>query len=158
VEEIASMLEAAGIKAMAYHAGWTGQAAPAARTGFARGDGMVMVATIAFEHGHRLARCAPGRAPGTCRKTEGYYQEKTGLAAGWRAARRRLMVYGLQDVVNQRRMIDTSEVASEEFKARMRGAPRCALTLAEGTRSCSASRCCLGGTSEGSREPREVGA
>jgi ATP-dependent DNA helicase RecQ len=44
------------------------------------------------------------------------------------------MVYGLQDVVNQRRMIDTSEAASEEFKAVMRGKLDALLTLAEGTR------------------------
>jgi ATP-dependent DNA helicase RecQ len=44
------------------------------------------------------------------------------------------MVYGLQDVVNQRRMIDTSEVASEEFKQVMRGKLDALLTLAEGTR------------------------
>jgi ATP-dependent DNA helicase RecQ len=43
------------------------------------------------------------------------------------------MTYGLNDVVNQRRMIDTSEVASEEFKAVMRGKLDALLNLAEGT-------------------------
>jgi ATP-dependent DNA helicase RecQ len=44
------------------------------------------------------------------------------------------MVYGLQDVVNQRRMIDTSEAASEEFKQVMRGKLDALLSLAEDTR------------------------
>jgi ATP-dependent DNA helicase RecQ len=43
------------------------------------------------------------------------------------------MTYGLNDVVNQRRMIDTSEAASEEFKAVMRGKLDALLNLAEGT-------------------------
>ncbi len=44
------------------------------------------------------------------------------------------MTYGLADVVNQRRMIDTSEAASEEFKAVMRGKLDALLNLAEDTR------------------------
>jgi ATP-dependent DNA helicase RecQ len=39
----------------------------------------------------------------------------------------------LQDVVNQRRMIDTSDTASDEFKAVMRGKLDALLNLAEGT-------------------------
>jgi ATP-dependent DNA helicase RecQ len=44
------------------------------------------------------------------------------------------MAYGLQDVVNQRRMIDTSDASSEEFKQVMRGKLDALLTLAEDTR------------------------
>ena len=44
------------------------------------------------------------------------------------------MTYGLNDVVNQRRMIDTSEAASEEFKQVMRGKLDALLSLAEDTR------------------------
>ena len=44
------------------------------------------------------------------------------------------MTYGLQDVVNQRRMIDTSDAASEEFKQVMRGKLDALLSLAEDTR------------------------
>jgi ATP-dependent DNA helicase RecQ len=62
---------------------------------------------------------------------EGYYQEtgragRDGLeAAAW-------MAYGLQDVVNQRRMIDESP-AGEEFKQVMRGKLDALLALAEAT-------------------------
>jgi ATP-dependent DNA helicase RecQ len=64
---------------------------------------------------------------------EGYYQE-TGRAGRDGLPANAWMVYGLQDVVNQRRMIDTSEVASEEFKQVMRGKLDALLTLAEDTR------------------------
>jgi ATP-dependent DNA helicase RecQ len=64
---------------------------------------------------------------------EGYYQE-TGRAGRDGQSADAWMVYGLQDVVNQRRMIDTSEVATEEFKQVMRGKLDALLTLAEGTR------------------------
>jgi ATP-dependent DNA helicase RecQ len=62
---------------------------------------------------------------------EGYYQEtgragRDGLpAAAW-------MTYGLQDVVNQRRMIDESP-AGEDFKQVMRGKLDALLALAEAT-------------------------
>ena len=64
---------------------------------------------------------------------EGYYQE-TGRAGRDGEAANAWMVYGLQDVVNQRRMIDTSDAASEEFKVVMRGKLDALLSLAEDTR------------------------
>jgi len=64
---------------------------------------------------------------------EGYYQE-TGRAGRDGQSADAWMVYGLQDVVNQRRMIDTSEAASEEFKQVMRSKLDALLTLAEDTR------------------------
>jgi ATP-dependent DNA helicase RecQ len=63
---------------------------------------------------------------------EGYYQE-TGRAGRDGLPADAWMTYGLNDVVNQRRMIDTSEVASEEFKIVMRGKLDALLNLAEGT-------------------------
>jgi ATP-dependent DNA helicase RecQ len=64
---------------------------------------------------------------------EGYYQE-TGRAGRDGLAADAWMTYGLNDVVNQRRMIDTSEAASEEFKQVMRGKLDALLSLAEDTR------------------------
>jgi ATP-dependent DNA helicase RecQ len=133
VEEIASMLEAAGIKAMAYHAGLDAKLRQQRQDRFLREDGMVMVATIAFGMGIDKPDVRFVAHLDMPKNIEGYYQEtgrggRDGLPAdAW-------MVYGLQDVVNQRRMIDTSEVASEEFKAVMRGKLDALLTLAEGTR------------------------
>jgi ATP-dependent DNA helicase RecQ len=62
---------------------------------------------------------------------EGYYQE-TGRARrdGLRADA--WMAYGLQDVVNQRRMIDESP-AEENFKQLLRGKLDALLALAEAT-------------------------
>ncbi|MDB5886080.1 MAG: ATP-dependent helicase RecQ [Polaromonas sp.] len=133
VEEIAAMLEGAGIKAMAYHAGLDAKLRQQRQDRFLREDGMVMVATIAFGMGIDKPDVRFVAHLDMPKNIEGYYQEtgrggRDGLPANaW-------MVYGLQDVVNQRRMIDTSEVASEEFKAVMRGKLDALLTLAEGTR------------------------
>jgi ATP-dependent DNA helicase RecQ len=62
---------------------------------------------------------------------EGYYQE-TGRAGRDGAPADAWMCYGLQDVVNQRRMIDESP-AGEEFKQGLRGKLDALLGLAEAT-------------------------
>jgi ATP-dependent DNA helicase RecQ len=62
---------------------------------------------------------------------EGYYQE-TGRAGRDGQAADAWMCYGLQDVVNQRRMIDESP-AAEEFKQGLRGKLEALLGLAEAT-------------------------
>jgi ATP-dependent DNA helicase RecQ len=62
---------------------------------------------------------------------EAYYQE-TGRAGRDGLPADAWMAYGLQDVVNQRRMIDESP-AGEEFKQVMRGKLDALLSLAEGT-------------------------
>jgi len=133
VEEIASMLESAGIKAMAYHAGLDAKLRQQRQDRFLREDAMVMVATIAFGMGIDKPDVRFVAHLDMPKNIEGYYQE-TGRAGRDGLPADAWMVYGLQDVVNQRRMIDTSEVASEEFKVVMRGKLDALLTLAEGTR------------------------
>ncbi|MDP2819463.1 MAG: DNA helicase RecQ [Polaromonas sp.] len=133
VEEIADTLADAGIKAMAYHAGLDSALRQQRQDRFLREEGMVMVATIAFGMGIDKPDVRFVAHLDMPKNIEGYYQEtgrggRDGLPANaW-------MAYGLQDVVNQRRMIDTSEAASEEFKQVMRGKLDALLSLAEDTR------------------------
>jgi ATP-dependent DNA helicase RecQ len=133
VDEIAETLQGAGLKAMAYHAGLDSSLRQQRQDRFLREEAMVMVATIAFGMGIDKPDVRFVAHLDMPKNIEGYYQEtgrggRDGLPANaW-------MTYGLQDVVNQRRMIDTSEAASEEFKQVMRGKLDALLTLAEDTR------------------------
>ena len=133
VQEISDTLEAAGLKAMAYHAGLDSSLRQERQDRFLREDDMIMVATIAFGMGIDKPDVRFVAHLDMPKNIEGYYQE-TGRAGRDGLPANAWMCYGLQDVVNQRRMIDTSEVASEEFKQIMRGKLDALLTLAEDTR------------------------
>jgi ATP-dependent DNA helicase RecQ len=131
VEELASTLQNAGINALPYHAGLPVEQRQRHQDRFLREDGIVMVATIAFGMGIDKPDVRFVAHVDMPKNIEGYYQEtgrggRDGLpAAAW-------MAYGLQDVVNQRRMIDESP-AAETFKEVMRGKLDALLALAEAT-------------------------
>jgi ATP-dependent DNA helicase RecQ len=131
VEEVAEMLAETGIDALPYHAGLDASIRQKHQDRFLRDEGVVIVATIAFGMGIDKPDVRFVAHLDMPKNIEGYYQE-TGRAGrdGLRADA--WMAYGLQDVVNQRRMIDESP-AGEDFKHVMRGKLDALLALAEAT-------------------------
>jgi len=105
VEKTAEFLVENGITALPYHAGLDSLVRSSNQSRFLRNEGMVMVATIAFGMGIDKPDVRFVAHLDLPKSVEGYYQEtgRDGLpATAW-------LAYGLQDVVQQRRMIDQSE-------------------------------------------------
>ncbi len=131
VEEVADLLCDEGIAALPYHAGLDNKVRQANQDQFLRDEGIVMVATIAFGMGIDKPDVRFVAHLDMPKNIEGYYQE-TGRAGRDGEPADAWMCYGLQDVVNQRRMIDESP-AEEEFKQGLRGKLDALLGLAEAT-------------------------
>jgi ATP-dependent DNA helicase RecQ len=108
VEKTAEFLLEQGITALPYHAGLDSGVRSRNQSRFLREDGVVMVATIAFGMGIDKPDVRFVAHLDLPKSVEGYYQE-TGRAGRDGLPSTAWLAYGLQDVVQQRRMIDQSE-------------------------------------------------
>jgi ATP-dependent DNA helicase RecQ len=107
VEQAAEFLEQNGIVALPYHAGLDNRTRGVNQSRFLREDGVVMVATIAFGMGIDKPDVRFVAHLDLPKSVEGYYQE-TGRAGRDGFPSTAWLSYGLQDVVQQRKLIDAS--------------------------------------------------
>ncbi|MDJ0345926.1 DNA helicase RecQ [Streptomyces sp. H10-C2] len=108
VEKTAEFLVQSGVDAVPYHAGLDSRVRAANQSRFLREDGVVVVATIAFGMGIDKPDVRFVAHLDLPKSVEGYYQE-TGRAGRDGLPSTAWLAYGLQDVVQQRKMIETSE-------------------------------------------------
>jgi len=114
VEETAAWLVDQGFNALPYHAGLPAATRETHQRRFLREEGVIIVATIAFGMGIDKPDVRFVAHLDLPKTVEAYYQE-TGRAGRDGQAADAWMVYGLQDVIMLRQMVDQSQ-GSEDHK------------------------------------------
>nr|WP_212911721.1 DNA helicase RecQ [Streptomyces sp. TS71-3] len=116
VDKTAEFLSANGVEAVPYHAGLDAGTRAAHQSRFLREEGLVVVATIAFGMGIDKPDVRFVAHLDLPKSVEGYYQE-TGRAGRDGLPSTAWMAYGLQDVVQQRKLLQSGE-GDEAFQRR----------------------------------------
>src|SRR4051794_5162432 len=116
VDKTAEFLTRNGIEAVPYHAGLDAGTRAAHQSRFLREDGLVVVATIAFGMGIDKPDVRFVAHLDLPKSVEGYYQE-TGRAGRDGLPSTAWMAYGLNDVIQQRKLIQSGE-GDEAFRRR----------------------------------------
>ena len=113
-EDIAFWLQEQGFNALPYHAGLDARIRADYQSRFLREDSVIMVATVAFGMGIDKPDVRFVAHLDMPKTVEAYYQE-TGRAGRDGSPSNAWMVYGLQDVIKLRQMVESSD-GSEEHK------------------------------------------
>ncbi len=108
VEEIAEYLASQGLDALPYHAGLGAEVRERNQTRFINEEGVIIVATIAFGMGIDKPNVRFVAHLSLPKSIEAYYQE-TGRAGRDGLPADAWMVYGLQDVITLRQMLEGSD-------------------------------------------------
>ena len=114
VEETAEWLCTQGYRALPYHAGLAAKQRAENQAEFLRSDGVIIVATIAFGMGIDKPDVRFVAHLDMPKTIESYYQE-TGRAGRDGEAADAWMVYGLQDVIKLRQMLQSSN-GDEQYR------------------------------------------
>ncbi|MCR4346404.1 MAG: DNA helicase RecQ [Sulfuricaulis sp.] len=108
VDEIAAWLAAQGLAALPYHAGLGSEVRAANQSRFLNEEGVIIVATIAFGMGIDKPNVRFVAHLNLPKSVEAYYQE-TGRAGRDGLPADAWMIYGLQDVITLRQMLEASD-------------------------------------------------
>ncbi len=108
VNEIAAWLATKGLTALPYHAGLAAEVRAANQSHFLNEEGVIIVATIAFGMGIDKPNVRFVAHLNLPKSIEAYYQE-TGRAGRDGSPADAWMVYGLQDVITLRQMLEAGD-------------------------------------------------
>ncbi|MBL4819968.1 MAG: DNA helicase RecQ, partial [Gammaproteobacteria bacterium] len=115
-EEIAEWLQQQDFTALPYHAGLSAETRATNQARFLREEGVIIVATIAFGMGIDKPDVRFVAHLDLPKTVESYYQE-TGRAGRDGLPSDAWMIYGLQDVIKLRQMMENSQAGEEHRRA-----------------------------------------